>query len=131
VQMRLAKWYFTIEAGQQSWLFGTGTGDDEDALLDTYKKNNFKEGYIPRFNAHNQFLQTWLGLGIIGLIILILNLFIPLFLAFKERNLYYCIFLILIISFCLTESVLCRQHGVVFYSFFNSLFAFHSLKKNL
>lgn len=130
VEMRLAKWYFTVEAGKQSPLFGTGTGDDEDALLDTYKKNNFREGYIPQFNSHNQFLQTWLGLGAVGLLLLVLNLFIPLFLAFKEHNFYYFIFLILIISFCFTESILCRQHGVVFYSFFNSLFAFHSLKTN-
>ena len=128
--MKLAQWYFTLETGKDTWIFGKGTGDDEDALLGTYRKNNFLEGLYPKFNSHNQYLQTWLGLGLVGLLIFLLNLFAPLYLAFREKNLLYIIFLILIISFFFTESVLCRQHGVVFYAFFNSLFAFHTFNQN-
>jgi O-antigen ligase len=130
VKMRMAKWYFALEAGKDSWLFGKGTGDDEDALLATYLKNNFMEGYIPKYNAHNQYLQTWLGLGVFGLFILLSNLIFPLYLALKQKQFLYLVFLILILFLCATESMLCRQYGVVFYSYFNSFFAFHFLGTN-
>lgn len=129
IQMKLAQWYFTLEAGKNNWLFGVGTGDDEDELQKTYLQNNFMEGYIPRFNSHNQYFQTWLGLGLVGLSILLLCFFIPVFIAFKQKNILYLIFLFIVMFFCLTESVFCRQNGIVFYAFFNSLFAFHSLER--
>ncbi|MFH1003907.1 MAG: O-antigen ligase family protein [Bacteroidota bacterium] len=129
VEMRMANWYFTIQAGKNTWLFGTGTGDDEDVLMSTYQKNNFMEGYVPKFNSHSQFFQTWLGLGVVGLLILLLNLFIPLYISWKTKNYYYMIFILVISLFCFTESIFCRQWGVVFYAFLNSLFAFHTLKR--
>ncbi|MBI3502832.1 MAG: O-antigen ligase family protein [Bacteroidetes bacterium] len=128
IQMRFAKWFFTIKTGKKTWILGTGTGDDEDELMKTYLENNFMEGYVPQYNSHNQFLQTWLGLGVIGLGILLLNLLASFYLSLKRKNIIYFFFIFLITAFCFTESILCRQHGVVFYSFFNSLFAFHFFK---
>lgn len=129
VQMRLANWQFTIMAGEDSWFLGKGTGDGMDALLETYLKNNFYEGYAPKYNPHNQFLQTWLNIGIPGLLALLLSFIVASVLAIRRQQYIYIAFLILIAFFCLTESVLERQHGVVFYAFFNSLFVFSLFKK--
>lgn len=128
VNMRLAKWYFSIEAGKDRWFLGNGTGDGQDALMNKYLENNFMEGYIPQYNSHNQYLQTWLSLGIVGLIIMLCTICVPIYLSFKSENILYLAFLGLILLFCITESIFSRQYGVVFYSFFNSLFAFHYLK---
>jgi O-antigen ligase len=128
VNMRLAKWYFTLKAGEDSWLIGQGTGDAQDALMQVYLENNFMEGYIPVYNAHNQYLQTWLMLGILGVLVFFLNIAVPFYYAFTRKEGLCLMFLLLILLFAVTESIFEKQHGVVFYSFFNSLFAFHTLK---
>lgn len=125
VNMRLAKWYFTIEAGKPTWLFGQGTGDDLDALMQKYRDNNFAEGYVPKYNSHNQYLQTWLGLGIPGLLTMITMFAVPAIHSVRQKNFLHFSLIVLVAMFCLTESVFCRQWGVVFYACFNSLFAFH------
>ncbi|MGB3946514.1 MAG: O-antigen ligase family protein [Bacteroidia bacterium] len=129
VEMKLAQWYFTVQAGKNNKLIGVGTGDDEDELQKKYFENNFMEGYVPRYNSHNQWFQTWLALGFLGLSVLVATFLFPLFNTIKQKQFLYLFFLALIMFFFLTESVLCRQHGVVFYSFFNSLFATSFLRK--
>ncbi len=128
IEMKLAQWHFTMEAGKHTPILGVGTGDDDDELQKAYLESNFLEGYLPRYNSHNQYFQTWLGLGFVGLFVFVLNLFVPLVIAFKQRQIQYIVFIFIISFFCLTESILCRQHGVVFYAFFNSFFAFHILQ---
>jgi O-antigen ligase len=67
--------------------------------------------------------------GILGLLILIGSLIVPAVAANRNQNYLYLAFL-LFFSLCfLTESVLNSQKGVVFFAFFNSLFAFHLLKR--
>lgn len=129
VEMKLAQWYFTIEAGKNNQLIGVGTGDDEDELQKKYFDNNFMEGYVPKYNSHNQYFQTWLALGFVGLSILLIVFIVPVFMAIKRNQILYLFLLFMIMFFCLTESILCRQHGVVFYAFFNSLFASNGFKR--
>lgn len=129
IEMKLAQWYFTIEAGKNNQLIGVGTGDDEDELQKKYFDNNFMEGYVPKYNSHNQYFQTWLALGFVGLAILLIAFIVPVFKSLKQNQILYLFFLLLVMFFCLTESILCRQHGVVFYSFFNSFFAVSLFRK--
>jgi len=75
-------------------------------------------------NAHNQYLQTMITLGIIGLIVLLLNLILPALYSMEQKHYLYLVFLILIGFNLLFESMLETQAGVVFYAFFNAyLFA--------
>jgi O-antigen ligase len=67
------------------------------------------------------------GLGIPGLALLLLTIVISLIHAIRSRKVIYIVFLVVFVVSCLTESMLERQSGVVFYSFFNALFAFHLL----
>lgn len=127
LSLRMHKWKYTLETIRENVLFGTGTGDSQDRLQETYKKHDFKIGYNLRFNAHNQFLQVALELGVIGLISFLICLFVPLYYAFKEARWLYVVFLIIFLISCLTESMLEVNKGIVFYTFFNSLFAFHLL----
>jgi O-antigen ligase len=111
-------------------IFGVGTGDTEDALYKQYAVNNFKWGMEYKLNAHNQYLQTFIGLGLIGLLALLATFLFPAFIALRKR--YYLLlgFIVLFSAACLTESMLCTQKGVVFFAFFNSLLLFHYPEKN-
>lgn len=125
LSLRMYKWRYAMETIKKSPLIGTGTGDAQDELQLTYKKHDFSIAYDERYNAHNQFLQTFLELGIVGLFLLCLGFFTPLYLAVKRRRWLYVVFILVFLISCLTESMLEANKGIVFYAFFNSLFAFY------
>lgn len=110
----------------QVWWFGLGTGDAEDSLLECYQYRGMEYELSNQLNAHNEFLQEFLRHGIIGLLIFLMSLLVPFWIEIKKYNYLYISF-ILIISICaLTESILSRQAGVVFYAFFNALLVFRT-----
>ena len=128
LSLRTYQWRYTLETIAQNPLAGTGTGDAQDELQVTYKKNNFKIGYDNNFNPHNQYLQSALELGLLGLISFIASLLFPAWLSIKRRAWLYFVFIVLFVFSCLTESLLEVNKGIVFYSFFNALLAFNFLK---
>jgi O-antigen ligase len=129
LSLRLYKWKYTLETIAEHPFLGTGTGDSQDKLQETYKKHDFKIGYDLRFNAHNQFLQTMLELGVFGFISLCICLLVPAVLAYRKKEWIYLAFLTVFSISCLTESMMEVNKGITFYAFFNSLFAFHFLNK--
>jgi len=95
------------------------------------QRNAEIEGYSivkdRNFNVHNQYLETWMGIGILSFVLLLLLLFIPLFFRSKHYLLPYLI-IILSTSF-LFESMLNRLAGVMFFAFFLSLLVFGHQKE--
>lgn len=81
------------------------------------------EGYQKK-NFHNQYVQNFAELGIIGFTLLIIILSLNLKNALKRKDFVHIAFAILMISLFLTESFLWRQRGVVFFSAFYCLFNF-------
>lgn len=78
-------------------------------------------------NAHNQYSDTIIAVGIIGLILLFGLFFMPIYLWIKDKNFDIIFFsLLFIIAFnCLFESVFERQMGIMFFTFFYFLL-FHA-----
>ena len=122
---RILIWQSAVSIIRENVLFGVGTGEADDALLITYKTNQYSGALENRLNAHNQYLQTFIATGIIGFFVLIGVLFIPVYPALKRRNILYLLLLFLVAFNLLFESMLERQAGVVFYTFFNGLFFFY------
>jgi len=119
---RKAKWEACIKLLKENWLRGYGTGDIQNQLNNQYLKD--KHPQILNFNAHNQYFQTWLGLGITGLLLLLVCLVSPL--SFGEFRVFHHIAIVLIFSVCIiTESMLQTQKGVFFFAFLFSLLAGH------
>lgn len=129
--IRLAIWKLTIEIMKEenAWLLGVGTGDSQDLLTAKYVEKHVYPGDptlgtygFHHYNAHNQFLQFFLMFGIIGLAWFVAILWI----LFKksvingEASILFFL-LVLFTAFCLTESVLHVQKGIVFFLFFSSL----------
>jgi len=126
---RLAQWESSLSIIKQSPLLGVGPGDVQDELQEVYKKNFLKYSYRDKLNAHNQYFQTCLGLGLVGLSALLAGIFIPGIMAWKQVNVVCISFLVIFALCCITESMLYVQKGIVFYGFFNSLLTFHLLQR--
>jgi len=119
IGVRLTAFNCARDVFVRSPLIGTGLGDVQDDLNNCYKENGFLT--VLDMNAHNQYVQTSLGSGVIGLLCLLFVFGYPSIRAFREENYLYLCFIFLFAMCCLTESMLERQQGVMFYAFFNSL----------
>ena len=97
---------------QDNRVWGVGAGDRMDVLTPFYvtEENPDATVYCP----HNQFLDTWMATGILGLLALLAMLFYPLIVTLKKRLLFPFLFLTVLFLSLLFESMLERQMGVVF-----------------
>jgi O-antigen ligase len=124
--LRLAIWRCSMDIVHAHWLTGVGTGDVQDSLQAAYEQRKFY--FASRYNvynAHNQFLQETLAYGIAGTVLFVACLLAPFLLYSGNANKQlYVLFLLSFFIICLTESILEISKGIVFYSFFNSIFAF-------
>lgn len=131
VQFRLIAWKFSWLLVQEkgSYLNGLGPAYAQEALNRKYQESRMYTGENPdipggylNLNAHNQFVQTYLQSGVIGLVALLLFLYYLFKAAFLQKNklLKYCC--IIISLFFLTESVLEGQYGIILCLFFPFLF---------
>ncbi|MBL4658018.1 MAG: O-antigen ligase family protein [Flavobacteriales bacterium] len=124
--VRLIIWPEAIALFKENPILGVGTGDVKNELLKKYTEKGYTGILGRKSNAHNQYLQTAVALGSLGLLVLLVGLLLPAALSLKWKNYLYFLFLLLIMQNALTESILEVQAGVVFYAFFNSLFMFLS-----
>lgn len=99
---------------------GFGLNASLNKLLEKEKQYNLYPGY-GTFNFHNQYVQNFAELGIIGFMLLLVILFINTKNAFESKNFIHIAFAVLMISLFLTESFLWRQRGVLFFIIFYCL----------
>lgn len=124
-EVRMLIWKTANEIIRDHPIIGVGTGDAKDVLLNEYAKRGMTGAIAHKLNAHNEFYQIFISLGIVGFFILLASLFFPLYQAIKAKKLIISLFLLLIIFNFLPESMLETQAGVMFYAFFNSLLFFN------
>lgn len=122
--VRMLIWKAANQVITDNFFIGAGTGDSRDVLVQEYEKRGMTGALEHKLNAHNEFYQVFVSIGLIGFLIFILSLLIPLFSAFKTKNAIYILFLLMLILNFIPESMFETQAGVMFYAFFNSLFCF-------
>ncbi len=121
---RLRIWSACISIIKEHAVVGVGTGDVKDVLLNKYAELGMNNELDKKYNAHNQFLQTFIALGIAGFLSLCLLLLAPIKSALRNKD-YVLIFFLVIFSInILFESMLEVQAGVLFFAFFLSLLMF-------
>jgi O-antigen ligase len=126
---RIFVWQSCLNLIQANPVLGVGTGDVKDELIKTYEQNGITGALTKRLNAHNQFLQTAVALGLTGFLILAVSLFLPLIRFCILKEWLYVVFLLVVIFNFLFESMLERQDGIMFYAFFNSLLYYNAENK--
>lgn len=128
VDVRLLIWRASVTAIKENFWTGTGIGDAKIRLMEEYKAEGLTGAEEKALNAHNEFLQTFVGVGVLGFLLLLMAIFSPLPLAISRGDiLLVCLVVLIFINF-FTESMLERQAGVVFFSFFYSLLFIKQLK---
>lgn len=125
--VRVLIWEQALTIIKNNFFTGTGVGDANDELYKAYQSNGLLGAFEHKFNAHNQFLQTFIGIGILGFIILLLVTFGQIIKSFRQKNILLFIFSLLIILNFMVESMLQTAAGVLFFTFF---FCFFNLISN-
>ncbi len=118
------------EKGQ--WLSGAGNGDAQDELNEKMADvgiRNMREpgewGYSPfkDANLHNMYMQAFMMLGLTGFLIMLLIAFTPFLYINKSQNINtFLIFFIASCMFFIQEAALQTQAGIIYYSFFSSIY---------
>lgn len=102
-------------------VWGVGTGDVRDMLQKQYESQGMTNAAQERLNAHNQYLETWLGTGIFGLLSLLAMLFVPMWIGIKRRDWLLVSFLGLCSMSFMFESMLNTIAGVGFFAIFYTM----------
>jgi O-antigen ligase len=129
--VRMLIWKAANQVIAEHPIVGTGTGDSKDELIKEYERRGMTGAVEHHLNAHNEFYQVFVALGLIGFTIFCMQLVIPLALSIREKCSIYTFFLIILILNFLTESMLEGEAGVLFYAFFNSVLCFTLFQKKL
>ncbi len=119
---RMVLWEEALHVIKRNFFFGVGQGDIKMELHNQAKKKGYLQIVEKNLNVHNQFLETFVGLGIGGVILLIMLLFGP---VIKLKGKYFELFFYFIIIVTVNlvfESMFNRLAGVFFFAFFYCLF---------
>lgn len=119
-------WEVSFNIISNNLLFGVGSGDIQKELDVEYNKNKNKFSHAIKFNLnpHNQFIETLLGQGLLGLVLLLMLSYFGFYSAIHNKDFILMAFMLLLIMNLISESMFNRQAGVVFISLFYYLLTF-------
>lgn len=109
--IRIALWKSAIEIGKDHWFCGIGSGDVLDELHDKAVEHHYAYISSGKFNCHNQYLQIWLGVGIIGLLLFISIFGIAFYICVRKRSLGGSIIIVIFALNLFVECMLERYAG--------------------
>jgi len=127
---RILVWKSALQVIKEQKIWGSGTGDVKDVLLERYALNGYTGLLEKKLNAHNQFLQTAIAIGYPGVALLLGILIYSIYIHAKKRSMIGTAFTIIIIINFLFESMLETQAGVIFFAFFYSLLGLNNTTTN-
>ncbi|MFV0162260.1 oligosaccharide repeat unit polymerase [Empedobacter falsenii] len=130
--LRLFQWRIVYEMvyNNQLGFLGNGLGNIDYLTEQYFHYYNLYKGYFI-INFHNEFLQIYGELGVIGLLILIYIFSLSLYKSIKTKNVYlFVITVILILSF-FTESYLNRQKGLIIFTTIICLLLMTNIKNKM
>ena len=115
---RLVAWKASLELIKQRPILGYGIGQEKDALVRIYKRDQLTFAQEKRLDPHSQFLYSWISGGILSLMTLLYLFVLLVYQGIHRKNGLMVLFSFLVFFSCLTESMLESQSGVLFFVFF-------------
>jgi hypothetical protein len=117
---------------KQHWLWGLGPMDLQEELNKHFEIAALIFHHpLGTFNTHNEYFNQWLSFGLGGMSLFLFSLITIIRKAWQKSSLLFGAFIALMLIAFLTENILSRQHGVLFYSFFISFFFFKTDKSEM
>lgn len=118
------------EVGMRHPVFGMGIGDYWPAYQEQLAHNGFVYGFMHYFDSHNQYLETFMGMGFIGLTLQLCMMVLPLVAAYMQRRnrLLMTLFTLVYAVSIFFEATLGRQMGVLFVSWWLCILIFATQK---
>ncbi|MBN8854815.1 MAG: hypothetical protein BGO55_20070 [Sphingobacteriales bacterium 50-39] len=116
----------SFELIRQHPILGVGAGSDRPMLMACYAQFPTEAYQKSYYNTHNQYVNFWLLTGAFSLLLFLGSLVYAIGCNVRTKNyvmIFFCI--VMCLSF-LSENVLSRQAGVVFYYFFICLMVRHA-----
>jgi len=130
IQLRLLEYRFAYEIlnEQRAWVRGTTSGYSQDLLNQKYVKANMYLGSPGRkgrgfwdYNFHNQFVETLVRTGMIGLAVLLAIFWLQIDIVRRWRTGQAFFTILIFIAFFIPQSALTMQTGVFLFAFFPML----------
>jgi O-antigen ligase len=118
---RLGLWESALKAHPVS-LFGVGSGDYQAVLNDYYATHGMASYAESNLNPHNQFIESYLAHGLLGLACLLIILIRLIRASVRSGNALGTLIFFPFLIYGLTEVFLGRYQGVVFFAMLSQSF---------
>lgn len=127
--VRLAEWECAKEVIIESPIIGHGIGDAKTKLLESYERKGFKVGIEYGYNCHNQYLESWVVNGLLGVFALLGILWAFLRRAIRNHDVILAMVILFVFLSMATESMLERHWAVTLLGSFILFLGLSSTKK--
>ncbi len=118
---RMILWKNALQVGKSNSLMGVGIGDVKSELFNEYKKQNYLAGIKFKLNVHNQYLETFIGGGVLMLLSLVSIFVYGFYYAIAKRRYLFASLLFIVAINIAFESMLNTMGGVIFIMLFYAL----------
>lgn len=110
---RVIAWECGLKATRGHLLLGHGSGDYRAALVESFEQRGYRRAIEQGYDSHNEYIETLMATGIVGLAFLLLMLFLPMALAFRreKRDMQTVLTVIAVATMIFFEVMLGRQMG--------------------
>ncbi len=127
---RVYFWISAYEIGSAHPIFGVGTGDLQWHLYRKYAMMKMSRYLEPSFNSHNEFLEHFGRLGILGLGLLLAILLYAFFYGLRHKRKLLVMFIVITAVNFTFEVLLNRAWGTTFFAFFLNFLLLIDFKDN-
>ena len=117
MNMRLAIWDVASKAALDNWMIGVGPSNMNKTLDRYYERYHFRFGMMDQLNPHNQFLHTWLLLGLPGVLVLVAIVLSLIRTSLIRKDILLASVILTFFLFSMTASTLAVNKGIVFFTF--------------
>lgn len=109
-------WLSGIEVYKRNPVLGVGSGDMHQELNAYFEETGYTFGLERNYNTHNDFIQTLMTLGPVGLLLSLLMFVIPLWKGWKNKDMMLVLWLLYFGIVMLSESYFDRFAGVFLFA---------------
>ncbi len=120
---RLQVWESALQLIEEKPFLGYGTGDVKDELKQKYIENEYLGVAEKNMNAHNQFLNSWVALGLFGFVFLLISFLVPFVFPSSDSSFVQRLTIFVLFASLLVESFLETQAGIIPIAFLLSIYS--------